>query len=119
MKVVDGPVGGALPYASTCCLDAVCIDPVCAATILINNDEDLYFQSALMGEGLQVPAIILTWDCPLCSTPNPIEEWTVFDAHLPTWPPELSALEADAAPASMLISVSARRSALARYDAGQ
>jgi hypothetical protein len=119
VKTLDGPVEGRLPYAPTCCLDAVCINPDCAATILIDNDADLYFASALMGEGLQVSAIILAWDCPICATANPIEEWTLADAHLPNWPPELSPREADAAPSSMLISASARRSALARYEAGQ
>jgi hypothetical protein len=119
VKLLYGPVEGRLPYAEICCLNAVCINPDCAATILIDNDDDLYFTSALMGEGLSVSAIILSWTCPVCATPNPIEEWTLADAHLPNWPPQLSSREADAAPSSMLISVSARRRALARYEAGQ
>lgn len=119
VKLLSDPLEGRTPYAATCCLDAVCQNEECSAAVLIDNDDDLYFTSALLGETIYEPAIILNWNCPVCGTPNAIEEWLLADAHSLTWPQPLTNEEADSNPASVLISVSARRAALERYETGK
>jgi hypothetical protein len=118
MQVTSGPVD-ATPYASASQLDAICANPSCATQVLLDSDDDFYFVPTLVGEPIAAPAIILMWRCPSCGTENSIEEWTLEEARTPNWPTPLSNEQADLFPQSMLISTSARRAALARYEAGR
>jgi len=117
MQVISGPVD-AIPYATTSQLDAICENPSCSTQVLLDSDDDFYFVPTLIGTPTAVPAIILTWRCPLCATENQVEEWTLEEARTPNWPTPLSNEQANEFPQSTLIATSARRAALARYEAG-
>lgn len=121
MKIVSGPIEQPIPYpVGKSCLDAVCHDDSCAASVLIEDDQDLYFVSAVLDdEQGGVAALLLCWRCPYCGTQNGIEEWILSETLLSSWPPPLTRVEVDENPASALITREARIAALHAYLAGR
>jgi hypothetical protein len=87
--------------------------------VLIEDDDDLYFASAVLPDVRGgIAALLLCWRCPYCGTQNGVEEWILSEAMLSSWPPPLTRAEVDENPPSALITREARLVARQRCLSG-